>query len=556
VIVVVGLLAYSNNLHGKLVLDDQAILAGNEHIRSLKNIPRLFGLNWWGMTPVPAAGAVYRPLAATSFAVDVALMGGYSADLQRQDRDSGGLDVRVLHASSIVYHVLTSFFVYLALLHLLPGDRRALWAAAGALLFAAHPVHVEAVTGHVGRAEVMSGLFFFAAAAAFLHGVRDERPNARLGWAIGSAVLWLAALLSKEMAVTLPAFLALVEWARGQRRPPGRWVALYAPFVGAGIVYAVMRRVALGDQIFLPGYEALPAASVSYGQRLMTMAHALALDWKLIVFPTRLSADYTGFPVARSAASLVVWGSFALHAVLIGVAVWALRRGRSGGPAWLRAIGLGIAGFYLLIFPVSNILVNTGVVVSERALFIPSFAPLLAAVAVLGRAEEAIRQPATKWAPAVVAGVLIVAGIVGCRAANLMWADETTLFTASVRSPYAGYLAYSGLARTYYIQGEYEKALDFANQSIALRMTAVNLGRKADCLFRLNRYEEAIEPLELLLRNRKDASTLRKLVSCYTNLGREGDALEVMAKYPDLTQSSGLDELRRRLEDSSASDKP
>ena len=74
IIVAAVIASYSNTLRNGFALDDEVIIARNQHIRSLANVPRLFGMNWWRMTDVPAAGNLYRPLAAASFALDIAVM--------------------------------------------------------------------------------------------------------------------------------------------------------------------------------------------------------------------------------------------------------------------------------------------------------------------------------------------------------------------------------------------------------------------------------------------------------------------------------------------------
>ena len=74
------------------------------------------------------------------------------------------------------------------------GDRAALVAG---LLFAVHPVHVEAVANVIGRAELMAGLFTVIAVYVAL---------AR-GSVWGSAAALVAGLLSKENAAVAPARL-------------------------------------------------------------------------------------------------------------------------------------------------------------------------------------------------------------------------------------------------------------------------------------------------------------------------------------------------------------
>src|SRR2546422_11092397 len=69
------------------------------------------------------------------------------------------------------------------------------------MLFAVHPVHVEAVANVVGRAELMAAAFTLLAVYAALEA---DRP-------VWSAVCWALGLLSKEVAVVAPA-LVVAGW--------------------------------------------------------------------------------------------------------------------------------------------------------------------------------------------------------------------------------------------------------------------------------------------------------------------------------------------------------
>ncbi|KAH6920602.1 hypothetical protein HPB50_028410 [Hyalomma asiaticum] len=48
-------------------------------------------------------------------------------------------------------------------------------SVAAALLFAVHPVHTEAVTGVVGRAESLSSVFFLLAFLAYDRAIGDSK---------------------------------------------------------------------------------------------------------------------------------------------------------------------------------------------------------------------------------------------------------------------------------------------------------------------------------------------------------------------------------------------
>src|SRR5437867_11712968 len=109
------------------------------------------------------------------------------------------------------------------------GERAAL--AAG-LLFAVHPVHVEAVANIVGRAELMAALFAILCVYAAL--AKD-----RLWW---SAAALAAGLLSKENAVVAPALIVWGWLVELVPRPAWRRMAAYAAvWLALGTAYVVVR---------------------------------------------------------------------------------------------------------------------------------------------------------------------------------------------------------------------------------------------------------------------------------------------------------------------------
>src|SRR2546428_8823352 len=92
------------------------------------------------------------------------------------------------------------------------------------LLFAVHPVHVEAVATVVGRAELMAAVFVVLAVYAAL-------GRAHAGW---SAVALAFGLLSKENAAVAPA-LVVWAWILGLDRPDRRrMVSLFVGWVLVG----------------------------------------------------------------------------------------------------------------------------------------------------------------------------------------------------------------------------------------------------------------------------------------------------------------------------------
>src|SRR6059058_3619228 len=127
-------IVYGGALWNQFAMDDNQIVAFNKLVLQFSGVWRAFVSPYW---PSVIGGGMYRPLPLASYAIDWQLGGA----------------AWLFHAVNVAWHAGASVAVaWLA--GRWSGERAAL--AAG-LLFAVHPVHVEAVANIVGRAEVMAG---------------------------------------------------------------------------------------------------------------------------------------------------------------------------------------------------------------------------------------------------------------------------------------------------------------------------------------------------------------------------------------------------------------
>src|SRR5712692_5051810 len=250
-----AIVVYVGALWNRFAMDDLYIIAFNPLVRRASGLWQAFGAPYW---PPSYGGKMYRPLVVASFGFD---------------RLTGS--VAWFHAVNLAWHAAAS--VTVAAL----ARRWAPWrgALAAGLVFAVHPVHVEAVANVIGRAELMAAVFACLAVYAAL-----ERDS--LGWCAAALAL---GLLAKENAAAAPLLIAWA-WILGLRRPPGgrRRMATYAiSWVALAVAYGVVRWLVLhpyarSDVVAPVFFHATPL------QQRFTAVAALADVVRLLVLPATL----------------------------------------------------------------------------------------------------------------------------------------------------------------------------------------------------------------------------------------------------------------------------
>ena len=145
------------------------------------------------------------------------------------------------HLTSIILHVLNAGLLLLVLL-LLSRDK--IFSLCGALLFSIYPLHPEAVAWISGRFDVLCATFYLLAVVLFLW--PREKVRGSLLLSILSLVSFLAALLSKEMAISLPLFLILADLILPNERsawPLKNRLKKHIPFWLLGLGYIAVRLI-------------------------------------------------------------------------------------------------------------------------------------------------------------------------------------------------------------------------------------------------------------------------------------------------------------------------
>src|SRR5256886_9906544 len=323
-----AVLVYLGALWNGFALDDRPIIALNPLVQASSGVWQAFLHPYW---PPAFGGQLYRPLAVATYALDARLDGS-----------------AWFHLVNLLWHAGASVAVA-ALVRRGAGERSALIAG---LLFAVHPVHVEAVANVAGRAELMAALFTLVAVYAAL-------VHESVAWSAAALAL---GVLSKENAAGGPA-LIVWGWLLGLARPQRRRVAWFvASWVIVGGAYAVARAVVRHPfaeyESIAPMFVGEPGLTVR-----LTAVSAFTDVLRLLIFPLTLRVDYS--PDERTVVTTPLDWRFAVG--LVCAVPWgrALVARRKRG-AQAQAVGLGWTAIALL--PVANLLYPAGFYLAERTL--------------------------------------------------------------------------------------------------------------------------------------------------------------------------------------------
>ena len=353
-------------------------------------------------------------------------------------------EIRAQRAWSMVMHACVAAAVFW--LALVLGAAR--WAALGCgLLFAVHPLHVDAVVPLNNRSELVCALLMVLAVGLW---ASSRRPAGVLAAALAAAL----APMAKEQGFVLPVALLLVTMAMrepGTRTPRWRWAALGCVWAAAVAVLA-FRAHMLGSLLGTP---------VSPSDNLLVDADGAArwlgpgrvalLACRLLVWPWPLSADYTADAIALPTgwADPAGWAGVLL---LIGGGCYVLLSTLAGRLRFVATAGTALLAYGV----VSNLVLRSTIIFAERLLYGPS-AFLAAGLALVATRRGLPPRPARAVAAAAVAAALLTGAAASwVRAADHQ--DAHSLAQSSLRATPRSARMWSLLGETYRLEGDMERA--------------------------------------------------------------------------------------------------
>jgi len=255
------------------------------------------------------------------------------------------------HVDNILLHILNTLILFFIINKI---SKNFFVSYIVAMLFAIHPVHVEAVAWVTARKDTLYS-FFFLLSILFYIETYDSKHTKKLLFL--SLVCFLLSCLSKPMAITLPFVLILIDFYNDKLKLIN--VKKYIPFF---IISAVFVYLAIFAH-YSPEEKAVATLFVRVVNFFDAHLNCLFYFYKLFV-PINLSCLYPQFYNHCSAVPSVVLYSATILYLLIFVAIFSLKTNKK--------IFFGLFFFLITLLPSSGIMPTGVAPVADRYIYIPS----------------------------------------------------------------------------------------------------------------------------------------------------------------------------------------
>jgi hypothetical protein len=433
-LLVVG--AYVPATGGGSIWDDDHYVSENADLRSAAGL--------WRIWMVPQSSPQYYPLVFSSLWIEYHLWGLWPAGY---------------HVVNVLLHGVNAILLWRVLARLqVPGA----WFAAA--LFALHPVEVESVAWITERKNVLSGLFYFAAALCYWRFCPPEEVPSfggrRPAWYGVALLLFGAALLSKTVTASLPVALALIAWWKRGKLSVRDGLALL-PFVALGIALGLGTVWLEKHHVGAAGQE----WSLTVAQRLIIASRALTFYAGKLFWPVDLTFIYPRWEIDPTDWRLYL---YPLGVVGLFLLLWATRWRWGRGPLVACLFFAGTLVPALGFFDVYPM----------RYSFVADHFQYLASAGLLSLAAAGCVLGWQRLRPELQRLRYLAGGVVLLLLALLTWGqgyiyrDEPTLWEDTLVKNPSCWLAHNALGKEYYQHGLYREA----EEHFAAALTLIPVG--------------------------------------------------------------------------------
>ncbi|KAF7384206.1 hypothetical protein HZH66_012456 [Vespula vulgaris] len=505
---------YLNSLSCGFVFDDISAIKDNRDLRPHTPLKNVFYNDFWG-TPMhkEQSHKSYRPLCVLTF---------------RWNYLIHQLDPMGYHLLNVILHVGVCLLYFRICLMFLSD----LASLVSSLLFAVHPIHTEAVTGVVGRAETLSSLFYLAALITYTKCCKSKKST---GWKslILSMFFVFTAMLCKEQGITATAVCVLYEIFVVQKvKASDICLAIKSAFDGKKISptwssegtkrltaltavtfsLLILRLHVMGSK--LPVFTRFdnPASVATTPTRQLTYNYLAAVNLRLLFLPSDLCCDWTmgTIPLVESFTDIRNLATIATHGTILGLLATAtLTRNRQTSVILIMSLAMMILPF----LPASNLFFPVGFVIAERVLYAPSMGFCM----LVGYGWSILSMRKFKKLTLFLLITLLAAHSTKTFMRNYDWLDEYSIFMSGLKVNDRNAKLFNNVGHALESQGRFKEALNFFNMAVQVQGddigAHINVGRTYNHLKMFKEAEDAYLKAKSLLPKAKPGESYQARIA-------------------------------------------
>lgn len=440
-IIIVSLISYHNSHNGDFCYDDHFAIKNNNDSTGNNPLFDLFKHDFWGQDiTLEDSHKSYRPITVLSFRLNYWI---YNYILKDNIKVPEGFDVGLyqykwlvfgLHLTNTIIHTIVSIQVFFLAKFILKLSFDI--SLGSALLFASHPIHTEAVSNIVGRAELIST--FFALLSLFLY---SKSIINHYKYLIASVIFAWISILSKETAFSIFPIILLwdiLKYYEAKNKDKSSLAIRIVVIIFAVILY-LWFRTKITVHFTVLNYRRLEnpiAFSKNFTERWLSTLY-LHSRYVLALFkPWPLSCDwsYNCIPLVSSILDPrnLLWITFyaaIISTIIVSSYYYVVKKSKKGQVA-LFLVGFAGSSF----FPASNIILFVGTMLAERVLYLPSIPfTILVSFIIKSLGSNIIKDKKTKkliFYSIIVVILSIYISLTLKR--NLDWENEERLFESAL----------------------------------------------------------------------------------------------------------------------------
>ncbi|XP_050421177.1 protein O-mannosyl-transferase TMTC1-like [Adelges cooleyi] len=419
-------LCYWNGLSGDFVHDDIPAITMNADVLGTSPLSHVAVNDFWG-TPMadPNSHKSYRPLTTLTFRLNHYLF---------------GLEPVWFHLVNVVLHGLCS--VLFARLCISVAGLQHMYGLLAGVMFAVHPIHTEAVTGIVGRADVLACLFFLLSFLTY-HDIQWKCKEQVLLSCTFAALSMLAKETGLMVLLVNLAYDVYSSWSHIRKSfMEHRHTEEYRSFTKRAAQTVFATAVLLAFRLYmlqgsLPKFTEPdnPAAFHDSSRvRFLSYSYVAVFNLWLMLCPSALSHDWqmNSLPLVTSVNDVRNLGTCLVAAFLFCVTCKILMDMDN------QKYGAQVLAALLLVvpyIPASNLLITVGFVVAERILYIPSMGLVLWCV--YGLQTLLNNKKSSRWlfvTAKCLVGLTLAAFVARTVLRNSDWLSRPTIIKAGLKT--------------------------------------------------------------------------------------------------------------------------